>query len=177
MVAFYGSDLTVLVVEDNQHFRLLIRTVLRSLGIRRIEEAADGAGGRERIKGLMPDLVIVDWRMEPVNGIEFVRWLRKDAASPNPYVPIVMISGYAETGLMTEAREAGVNEFMAKPISARMLLSRVVGVLLRPRPFVRAPGYFGPDRRQRPAEHSGSDRRGLAPDFIGPGAPRERSAS
>ncbi|MEO5375252.1 MAG: response regulator [Alphaproteobacteria bacterium] len=151
MVAFDGREVKVLIAEDNPQFRLLVRTVLRSLGIRDIVEAEDGADALERLRTFPADLVIVDWKMAPMNGLDFVRTLRNAAGPPDPLTPVIMITGYADAGMMAAARDAGVNEFIAKPISARMLMSRVFGVLQRPRPFVRADGFFGPDRRRKTA--------------------------
>lgn len=168
MVAFNGRDLKVLVAEDNEHFRLLVRTVLKALGIRHVEEATDGAGAFERLRAFPADLVIADWKMAPMNGLDFARAVRLDAGSPNPFLPMIMISGYADARLMADARDAGINEFMAKPISARMLMARVVVVLQRPKAFVRAGGYFGPDRRRRPMVHWGSERRLKQEAFITP---------
>ncbi|HYD31256.1 MAG TPA: response regulator [Azospirillaceae bacterium] len=156
---FDGSDLKVLVIEDNQHFRMLIRTVLQTLGIRQVHEAVDGANALDILKTYPADLVIADWKMEPMDGIVFAHRLRRGPDSPNPYLPIIMVTGYSEARLVHEARDAGINEFLAKPISAKSLISRVVAVMSKPRPFVRTGGYFGPDRRRRQVPWNGEERR------------------
>jgi CheY-like chemotaxis protein len=162
MSAFDGRDLKVLVIEDNQHFRLLIRTVLESLGIRQVEEARDGADALKRLQSFPADFAIVDWKMEPMNGIVFSYKLRRHADSPNSHLPIIMVTGYSEASLVAEARDAGVNEFLTKPISAKSLVGRIISVILQPRPFVRSDDYFGPDRRRRQLPYTGPERR-LAP--------------
>lgn len=159
MIGFDGRQLKVLLVEDNEHFRRLIRTVLQALGITHVHEATDGAAGLAALEAFAADLVIVDYRMQPMDGIAFTRQLRTDPASANPYVPVLMVSGYTEAGLLAQARDVGVNEFLAKPISAKMLLSRIVQTVQNPRPFVTAPGYAGPDRRRRQQPIAHSDRR------------------
>ncbi|OFX12600.1 MAG: two-component system response regulator [Alphaproteobacteria bacterium RIFOXYD12_FULL_60_8] len=159
MVAFNGNEFKVLVVEDNQHFRLLIKTVLQALGIREVEEAVNGLDAIDCLKKFQADLVIADWKMAPMDGIEFTHFIRKDNASPNPYLPVIMVTGFAEAKLVVEARDAGVNEFLAKPISAKMLMSRILAVVQKPRPFVKAGQYFGPDRRRKPLPFKGDDRR------------------
>jgi DNA-binding response OmpR family regulator len=69
--------------------------------------------------------------------------------SPNPYVPIIMLSGFTEHRRITEARDAGINEFLAKPISAKSIYQRVATIIDNPRPFIRAKNFFGPDRRRQ----------------------------
>lgn len=159
MIGFDGRQMRVLLVEDNEHFRRLIRTVLQALGITEVTEATDGAAGLAALASREADLVIVDYRMQPMDGVEFTRRLRTDPASGNPYVPVLMVTGYTEPRLVAEARDAGVSEFLAKPISAKTLLSRIVQLLQNPRPFVTAGGYFGPDRRRRQVPFPHADRR------------------
>lgn len=154
-----GSTLNVLVVEDNESFRLLIRTVLHALDIRAVREARDGGEGLEMLGSLSADLVIVDWKMEPMDGMEFARAVRRGDGGVNPYVPIIMVTGYGEARLVIEARDAGINEFLAKPLSAKSLISRIMAVVEKPRPFVRTASYFGPDRRRRQLPFKGTDRR------------------
>lgn len=171
MIGFDGSSLKVLVIEDNQHFRLLIRTVLQTLGVRNVNEARDGAEALSVLKSFPADLVVLDWKMEPMDGIVFAHKVRRSPESPNPYLPIIMVTGYTEARLVTEARDAGVNEFLAKPISAKSLISRIVSVIQKPRPFIRTEQYFGPDRRRRQVAHTGADRRGGQANQVPIGAP------
>lgn len=164
MNGFEGHQLKVLLVEDNEHFRRLVKTILHAVNIRDVAEAADGASGLERLSTYEADLCIADWQMPGINGLEFVRGIRLAADSPNPYLPIIMCSGYTETSLVMQARDAGVNEFLAKPISARSLLTRVLSVVRSQRSFVKTDDYFGPDRRRRTIDFQGVDRR--APELV-----------
>src|ERR1700761_9036360 len=75
--------------------------------------------------------------------------LRNSPDSKNPYLPIVMMTGHSEKSRVVEARDAGVTEFIAKPLTAKSVLERLQAVIYRPRPFVRTATYFGPDRRRR----------------------------
>ncbi len=159
MVAFDGRDVKVLLVEDNEHFRRLTKTILHAVNIRDIAEAADGAEALERLSTFEADLCVVDWRMEGMDGLEFTRAIRLSASSPNPYMPLIMCTAYTEAALVLKARDAGVTEFLAKPISARSLLSRILAVSRHPRPFIRAESYFGPDRRRRQIDFAGAERR------------------
>jgi len=91
--------------------------------------------------------------MKPIDGIAFTQEVRLSHKSPNPYVPIIMITGHTERHRVEAARDAGVTEFLAKPITAQNLFLRIAEIIERPRPFVRAGAYFGPDRRRRRDEN------------------------
>ncbi len=152
--------LNFLVVDDNRHMRSLVRSVLHALGARHIEEATDGADAYARLGDYAADLVICNWQMSPMNGLEFVRLLRTDTDGPNPCVPVIMLTAHTEAKRVMEARDAGVTEFLAIPISADQLYSRIRAIIEHPRPFVRAQSYVGPDRRRRQdSDFLGPDRR------------------
>jgi len=87
--------------------------------------------------------------MSPVDGVEFTRLVSNAGDSPNPFLPIIMLTGHAERARVEEARDSGVTEFVVKPVTARSVLDRLNAVIMRPRPFVRTADYFGPDRRRR----------------------------
>jgi len=90
--------------------------------------------------------------MAPMDGLEFSRTVRTAGNSPNPFVPIIMITGHTEKHQVEAARDAGITEFLIKPITAQSLFSRIAEVVERPRAFVRCESYFGPDRRRRNVE-------------------------
>lgn len=141
--------LRALVIEDNAHMRTLLRSLLQALGIRDVIECADGASGYKTLREKSPDFVLTDLSMKPIDGIEFTRMVRTAEDSPSPYVPIIMVTGHTERALVEQARDAGVTEFLAKPITVQNLLLRITEIVERPRPFVRSETYFGPDRRRR----------------------------
>lgn len=147
------SHIKVLIVDDAVHMRLLIRSLLQSLGVRHVFEAENGAKGFEELRAHRPDVILTDLSMKPVDGIEFTRKVRNDRDSPNPYVPVIMVTGHTERARVTAARDAGVSEFLAKPITVQNILSRMTEIVERPRPFVRCANYFGPDRRRRRDEN------------------------
>ena len=155
------NRLRFLVVDDNLHMRRIIRTLIHGFGSRDVYEAEDGASGLEAFTAHSPDIVVTDWAMPIFDGIEFTRMLRNTEASANPYVPIIMITGFAEKAKIIEARDAGVTELLVKPISAKALYQRILTIVVNPRPFVRTKHYFGPDRRRLEDESfNGSNRRG-----------------
>jgi CheY-like chemotaxis protein len=144
--------LRVLVVEDNQHMRSLLRSLLNSIGIREVHEAANGASALELLREKPCDLVLSDLAMKPMDGIDFTREVRVSPRSANPFLPIIMVTGHTERNKVEAARDAGVTEFIAKPITAQGLFTRIAEIVERPRAFVRCESYFGPDRRRKTLE-------------------------
>jgi len=158
--------LSILEVDDNLHMISIIRTLLKGFGCHKIHEVNDTADAFEEFRTSSIDLIILDYAMDPLDGVEFTRLVRTAADSPNPYVPIIMLTAHSERKLVTEARDAGVTEFMCKPICAKDLYLRIVEVVERPRKFIKTAGYFGPDRRrQNSATYKGPERRKAAAAF------------
>ena len=141
--------LRILLVDDNHYMRVLLSEILRAIGVKEIFEANDGAEGLQMMRNHQIDIIMTDLSMQPLDGIDFVRLLRNSSDSPNPMVPVIMITGHSTIQRITEARDAGVNEFLAKPLTARGVIERISQVVENPRPFVRTGSYFGPDRRRR----------------------------
>jgi CheY-like chemotaxis protein len=142
----FGS-LKVLLADDNQHMRAIIVAILKGVGITHLREANDGAEGLQILRDWPADLAIVDFQMQPLDGVEFTHMVRNSADSKNPYLPIIMMTGFAERARVVEARDAGVTEFVVKPVTARSIIDRINAVIFHPRPFVRTEDYFGPIRR------------------------------
>src|SRR5208337_975117 len=108
----------------------------------------------------MPDIVITDWAMPIFDGLELTQMIRQQGANANPYVPIVMLTGHSEKKRVIAARDAGVTEFLAKPISAKALYQRILNTIINPRPFIKSKSYFGPDRRRsNNVNYTGPERR------------------
>lgn len=141
------NDIHVLVVDDNKQMRFLVRSLLRAGGISKVTEASTGANAFEVMRGRPVDLIIVDWKMAPIDGLAFTQMVRRNPDSPNPFLPILMLTAHTETSRVTAARDAGVSGFVRKPISARLLFDRISNVLTDTRMFVRSDTFFGPDRR------------------------------
>ncbi|KZD11989.1 response regulator [Oceanibaculum pacificum] len=153
------DQLTVLVADDNRHMRSLVRAILEAIGIRNIIDARDGEHAIERMRNNDIHLVITDWNMEPMDGLEFTRYLRQDSNSPDPFVPIIMLTGHTERLKVEVARDSGIDEFMAKPVTAKSLLARIHSIVTNRRPFIRTGRYFGPDRRRKNMPFDGPERR------------------
>ena len=154
------EPLKVMIVEDNRHMRRLVKSILNALGVMNVAEAENGADAIKRLEDFEADFLIVDWKMSPMDGITFTHHVRNDDDSPNIYVPIIMLTGHTEAGRVMEARDAGVTEFLAKPISALQLFQRIRTIIEAPRQYVRTADYFGPDRRRRnELDYAGPERR------------------
>lgn len=146
---FDFSQLGVMIVDDNRHMRALLCSIMHALGITRVKEVADGETALKIVEEFKPELVITDWHMEPMNGIELVRRLRKSGDEAVRYVPIIMLTGHSELVRVQEARDSGIHEFLAKPISAKSLFTRIAAIIENPRSFIKTDAYFGPDRRRQ----------------------------
>lgn len=147
---FYGIN--ILLVDDNQPILDLTKSILLTFGVGRVISARNGEKGYEEFCNYNPDLVIADWMMTPMNGIELTRLIRTDKRSPNQFVPVILMTGFSERHRVIQARDAGVTEFLVKPFNARDLYRRIAQVIERPRQFVKSESFFGPDRRRKQAE-------------------------
>lgn len=140
----------ILVVDDNRQARELIKSVLASMGAQDIRYAMTAHDAFEQLRQEQIDLVILDQNLGAGGeGLALARRIRQDPTSPNPFVAILMLTGHADVALVRAARDAGVNEFLAKPFNVAGLLKRLEALIFQPRVFVRTPNYVGPDRRRR----------------------------
>lgn len=153
------SGLSVMAVDDCRFMRNVTSRMLQTLGVGEVEVARDGQDALMRLRDCNPDLVICDWEMAGMSGPDFVRELRTSPNSPNRYTPVVMLTGYTERAKVEAARDMGVTEFLAKPVSAEGLYKRIVSIIENPRPFVRTDDFFGPCRRRKALPHDGPERR------------------
>lgn len=147
-MAYDISKVRFLVVEDNPAILLLLRSLLTGLGVEKVATATSADEGKRLAVSVRPDIVITDFKMEKASGVDFVRWLRRDPESPNQEVAVIMTSAYSESDRVIAARDAGVNEFLVKPITVYTLYQRIRSVIENDRLFVRAGGYVGPCRRR-----------------------------
>ncbi|MGH6828691.1 MAG: response regulator, partial [Rhizomicrobium sp.] len=129
--------LTVLIVDDNPRMRALLRAFIAAIEVKAIYEASDGQTGLETFRRSTCDLILCDMTMKPMDGLEFTRRVRNSEERFNPSAPIVMVSGHTEKHCVEAARDAGVSEFLAKPVTAQALFARIAEIVERPRPFVR----------------------------------------
>lgn len=171
------SRLDLLLVEPDSSMQATWRSLLNGLGIRRPlcvpgaaqawvaladnagDEGSDGKISRGKI-----DAMVCRWELPGPDGendgLALARRLRRDPASPNPFLPIILATATVTRERVRAALDAGVNEILVLPPSAKALETRLREIIERPRKFVRGEGYFGPDRRRQVrADHAGPFRR------------------
>ena len=139
--------LRFLVIDDSALTRRVVRTLLCGFGALEVYEADDGATGLEAVIHFMPDIVITDWVMPNLDGLELTRVIRQSGLNADPYVPIIMLSGYSEPARIAKALDAGVTQFLTKPISVHALYDAILTVVANPVAFRRDRELF----RARPA--------------------------
>jgi DNA-binding response OmpR family regulator len=142
------QSLWILIVDDNQYMRKMVRNLLVNCGVKDIYEAADGIAALDAIRTIAPDVVILDWEMPLLSGPELVRIVRSPGVFPMPDVPIIMLSGHGERWRVVEAVRLGVNEYLIKPVSAKALYDRLISIVTQPRPAVQLGDYYGPQPRK-----------------------------
>jgi two-component system, chemotaxis family, chemotaxis protein CheY len=127
------QDIKVLVVDDEFYSRKVARTLLMGMGVRNIYDADSGAKGLEALRAIAPDVVLVDWEMPVMDGAAFSKAVRNRGGFPYPNVPIIMLTGHSERWRVEEALRLGVNDYLLKPISGKLLCDRLVSILTKPR--------------------------------------------
>jgi two-component system chemotaxis response regulator CheY len=162
MEAVNLPKLRVLVADPNAYLASLTTGMLRTLGVSKIVEVNTSDAALKAMTEGHFDAIVVDDLLKPLDGIELTRKLRAKEGNPNRLTPVIMVFTQAEKHRIEEARDAGVTEFIKKPISAKVLEMRLVPAIAHPRPFVAAPSYIGPDRRRREAGFEGENKRAEA---------------
>jgi len=154
------SQLSFLVIDDNAFMRKLLRSMLNAFQVGEVQSASDGVDAFKLMKnGYEPDLIITDAKMPVMSGLEFTRWVRTTDEVKKNDIPIILVTAFTEAKLVRDARDAGVDEFLSKPVSADDLLRRIEVIVRKPRSFVRSGKYAGPDRRRKQVKIGRSDRR------------------
>ncbi len=123
------SKTHVLVVDDNQNMRKLVANILDGIGIKNVQTCSTAMEAFAELISFPADLIICDWNMAPVDGVTFIRMVRTSGDSPNKNVPIIMLTGYPERELVIEARDAGADAYLLKPVSPKALQDRVLALI------------------------------------------------
>ena len=144
----YFHELKIQVIDDQEYMRSVLNSILRAFSIRDIREYADPVTAFNELEAFDASLILTDWEMKPVDGLRLVRRIRMGKDSPNRYVPIVMVTGHNNVDRVMQARNAGANDFLVKPVSAKSVYLRIRSTMENPRPFLRTKTYVGPDRRR-----------------------------
>ncbi len=148
-MTYQFKNASILVIDDMQAMLSLTTSLLKIFGFADIYTAKDAEKGFEKFCRHDPDIVLTDWQMDPFDGTELVHKIRTDPASPNKFVPVIMMTGYSHKIRVEQARDKGVTEFLVKPFRAKDLYVRLEQLVEKPRRFVDSDEFFGPDRRRR----------------------------
>jgi two-component system, chemotaxis family, chemotaxis protein CheY len=135
------------VVDDKPQMRSIVGAVLSAAGVGQVCYAPDGQRALEVISSASVDAVFADLEMPVMNGLDLISAIR-GLSTRERYIPVIMLTAHSDRKRLGAARDRGMTEFLCKPVTARSILSRLQAVIQRSRPFVSAPGYFGPDRRR-----------------------------
>lgn len=154
-----GGRPSIAIIEDDKLARDLVFEICQEIGFHVCEWATNGALGLKVIEKEKPDIVVTDLVMPDMDGLALARTLRDPVKSPNPLIPIILMSANISRDMLFKARDVGVNEVLAKPLKAKLVFDRLFEIIERPRSFVVAPAYVGPDRRRRDVGFDGPERR------------------
>ena len=143
------DDIRILVVDDMRPMLSLTQSILHIFGFKNVFTAENGEEGYEMVITKDPDIIITDWLMDPIDGLEFTRMVRNSDRVPNPYVPVIMMTGFSSKIRVEEARDTGITEFLVKPFTSEDLYTRISHIIEKPRQFVATDKFFGPDRRRK----------------------------
>lgn len=157
------GKISVLVVDDDKAISNLVKNVLKNLGFGNVVVVHTGAEGLQVLEHNSIDLVITDWEMTPMNGVEMTQKIRTMEGNKR-FLPVIMLTGHGEKQEIELARDCGITEYLIKPFTAKSLCSRIMMVIDAPRSFVFSNGYSGPSRRRRNVEvPDGQERRKRKP--------------
>ncbi|MBD3666696.1 MAG: response regulator [Kangiella sp.] len=120
-------NMNVLIVDDYQTMLRILRNLLRQLNFKNIEEASDGSEALKKLRAKSFGLVISDWNMEPMTGIQLLREVRADEKLK--HIPFVMITAESKSENVIAAKEAGVSNYIVKPFNAETLKGKLTSVL------------------------------------------------
>lgn len=165
------QTLSVLVADANNFSRTLIGEILRSLNVSNISSARNEEMARTFLIDRPIDVILLSWEeSDAFDGLKFVREQRKVEDERIRRLPVVLITAGLTRQMVINGRDAGVDEFLAKPISPLAMRQRLEMVVETPRPFVDCSVYLGPCRRRKnPADYYGAKRR--AGERSAPSAP------
>jgi CheY-like chemotaxis protein len=149
----------VLVLDPNAGAAKLLGELMKEMGARQISWAAKTDRALAIVQDFDPHLILTELTGPDLDGLEFTRQLRRSPSGARK-VPVIVITAEATAACILGARNAGMHEFLRKPYTAGDLYRRVENVILKPRPWIDAQMYVGPDRRRfKSGEFAGDEKR------------------
>ena len=120
------KNMPILIVDDYKTMLRIIRNLLKQLGFDNVDEAMDGSSALQLLRGKSYGLIISDWNMEPMTGLQLLKEVRADAKLKQ--IPFVMVTAESKTENVVAAKEAGVTNYIVKPFNAETLKSKLQAV-------------------------------------------------
>ncbi len=162
MKSYDISELDILVLESDVLVRKLLTEVFKEFGVPTVHSTSRPEMAWQIFETMPVDIIFGDWS-RGLDGMEFLHKVRNDKSSPDPFVSFIVVTAHSGTENVCHARDKGMTEFLAKPVTPKMIYSRIVRAIESNRPFVRASDFFGPDRRRKfMSMIPGNDRRNKA---------------
>ncbi len=158
MKSYNLESLSILVLEKHVLVRKLLTEVFTHFGVPTVYSTPNPDEAFMLFREMEPDLILCDWTPD-LDGMGFLCQVRQSPDSPNPYVPVIVVTANTELRHVCIARDMGMTEFLAKPVSARTIYLRICNVIEHTRPFIRVRDFFGPDRRRRKGLPMSQERR------------------
>ncbi|MBM3617295.1 MAG: response regulator [Alphaproteobacteria bacterium] len=122
-----NMNMRILIVDDFKTMLKIIESLLKQLGFKHIDEATDGTMALEKLKANKYDLILSDWNMEPMTGIDLLKHVR---ANPTlKHIPVVLITAESKAENIIAAKQAGVNNYIVKPFNAITLKEKLTAVI------------------------------------------------
>lgn len=147
MQSYNLTNLSILVLEKHLLIRNLLTEVFREFGVSTVLNTPDPNVAWDMFQQFDVDVMLSDWA-EGLDGMAFLRKVRQHPESANPFVPVIVCTANTEFRHVCYARDVGMTEYLAKPVSANTIYGRICSVIETQRPFVRNDSFFGPDRRR-----------------------------
>ncbi len=120
-------NMQILIVDDYKTMLRIIRNLMKQLGFNNVDEATDGSAALQKLREKRYGLIISDWNMEPMTGLQLLQEVRADGELKA--MPFVMITAESKTENVIAAKQAGVNNYIVKPFNAATLKSKLQSVL------------------------------------------------
>jgi CheY-like chemotaxis protein len=137
----------VLLVEPNPHGMDILAQIFSGFGVRSPIRCSDANEAMMVVKKNELDLIICEAGLEGMDGYDFINWLRKSKIEPNSYTASIIVTGHTQMSKVQKARDCGANFIVAKPLTPKVMIERVIWVARENRPFIECESYNGPDRR------------------------------
>lgn len=140
---------SALIVDDNPQSLELLSQILSGFRLGKLRACQSAGEARSLIAREKFDLILIDFAMPEEDGLQLARHIRSEPSLPNHTAPILILHGYTPEQMVIQARDAGANMIVRKPVAPAVLLSRIEWIARDSRHFVESEGYCGPDRRIR----------------------------